>query len=232
MQLSVKLHFLTSCLTASNHVILWVNIAAARIYVSVRVATPGACQTITLVHQSAMMSSDLVHLVSPWQTCSCGWLLAPPSLWFLFSSLSQNITGHNNNNNNNIAGNSSFYFREKFLRLKVDMHKTVFRDQLTNVDQDKSSSVSGDFENVFPCKEQIEHFLTASRELRKSRENNKYYYSHICLDFFSNKVQKTSSYPHNTALGERLIVDFQFRTNSCENVLEKQRVKEGESLSC
>ena len=112
------------------------------------------------------------------------------------------------------------------------MHKTVFRDQLTNVDQDKSSSVSGDFENVFPCKEQIEHFLTASRELRKSRENNKYYYSHICLDFFSNKVQKTSSYPHNTALGERLIVDFQFRTNSCENVLEKQRVKEGESLSC
>ena len=95
---------------------------------------------------------------------------------------------------------SSFYFREKFLRLKGDMNKTVFRDQLTNVDQDKSSSVSGDFENVFPCKEQIEHFLTASRELRKSRENNKYYYSHICLDFFSNKVQKTSSYPHYTAL--------------------------------
>ena len=113
VQLSVKLHFLTSCLTASNHVILWVNIAAARIYVSVRVATPGACQTITLVHQSAMMSSDLVHLVSPWQTCSCGWLLAPPSLWFLFSSLSQNITGHNNQQQQQHCRQPQFLFQRE-----------------------------------------------------------------------------------------------------------------------
>ena len=56
----------------------------------------------------------------------------------------------------------------------------VFTENEDGVNEEiKSSSVSGDFENVFPYKEQIEHFLTATRELRKSRENNKYYYQQL-----------------------------------------------------
>ena len=169
-------------------------IFGTRIYVFVRAAIRGECQTITLAHP-AMIWSRWDPLARPWLTCWCGWLLAPPLLWFLSCWSSQNIIGS--------FTPASYYhviefcYREKFLKLRenVGIRTTtatsgVFSENEdgANEDQDiKSSSVSGDFENVFPYKEQIEHFLSATRELRKSRENNKYYYTLICLDFSCQK---------------------------------------------
>ena len=79
------------------------------------------------------------------------------------------------------------YYRAKFLR----MHKTtngpvkvVFDDEdVAFEDQDdddnkRISSAADEFDHMFPYKEQIEHFLTATRDLRKSRRATKLLFTH------------------------------------------------------
>jgi len=71
------------------------------------------------------------------------------------------------------------YYRNKYLKLqnatngidKID--EELYECQ--NDEDNKhitNSTTSGEFENVFPYRDQIEHFLTATRDLRKSRANS------------------------------------------------------------
>ena len=69
------------------------------------------------------------------------------------------------------------YYRNKYLKLqnatngidKIDEELYECQNDEDNK-QITNSTTSGDFENVFPYRDQIEHFLTATRDLRKSRK--------------------------------------------------------------
>ena len=71
------------------------------------------------------------------------------------------------------------YYRAKLLKIRgkstPSIEKITFEDDAILENDDgqnnrySNSSTSGEFENVFPYREQIEHFLSATRDLRKSR---------------------------------------------------------------
>ena len=84
------------------------------------------------------------------------------------------------------------YYRNKYLKLqnatngidKID--EELYECQ--NDEDNKhitNSTTSGEFENVFPYRDQIEHFLTATRDLRKSRKETKIII-HSSILIFSN----------------------------------------------
>ena len=71
------------------------------------------------------------------------------------------------------------YYRAKLIKMRGkstdSIEKITFDDAAILENDDgqnnrySNSSTSGEFENVFPYREQIEHFLSATRDLRKSR---------------------------------------------------------------
>ena len=71
------------------------------------------------------------------------------------------------------------YYRAKLIKIRgkstPSIEKITFEDDAILENDDgqnnrySNSSTSGEFENVFPYREQIEHFLSATRDLRKSR---------------------------------------------------------------
>ena len=80
------------------------------------------------------------------------------------------------------------YYRAKLIKIRQgkstdSIEKITFEDAAILENDDgqnirySNSSTSGEFENVFPYREQIEHFLSATRDLRKSRQETKYYSS-------------------------------------------------------